>query len=211
MDLMDYSEAAVERPINDLNPTVSLMVSQTPPMRRASRWEMVTGPHGTLVMTDVSFETDIARFFWADDATPAFHQYDSTILDAPDDKPSGPADGALLTPKENGSVQHTLTRRILYFQAPDLALESANPCGGCPTARCGPVHNWQRMGCRGLWRRRVVTGRQTPVPQTAYLWMAPVAIRSVFPQKTQRVVRSTARSKAPTHRMIVATAPATPR
>ena len=137
MDLMDYSEAAIGMTyINDLNPD-GLLIDGIPDTANEAgipQWEMVTGPQGTLVMTgllDVSFETDIARFFWADDATPAFHQCDtSTILDAPDDKAIGTSgvwlDGALPdTDPKNGSVQHTLTRRILYFQAPDLALESA--------------------------------------------------------------------------------------
>ncbi len=137
MDLLDYSEAATGMTyFNDLNPD-GLTIDGVPDTANEvglPQWEVVTGPQGTLVMTgviDASFEATNARFFWADDTTPDFPQCNtSTTLDAPDDKAFGMSgvwlDGALPdTDPKNGSVEHTLTRRILYYQAPDLALESA--------------------------------------------------------------------------------------
>lgn len=137
MDLMDYSEAAAGMTYyNDLNPE-GLTIDGVPDTANEAgvpQWEMVTGAQGSLVMTgilDASFDTDIARFFWADDATPSFPQCDtSTALAAPDDKAFGMSgvwlDGALPdTDPKNGSSAHTLTRRILYYQAPNLALDAA--------------------------------------------------------------------------------------
>ena len=170
-------------------------------------------------LLDVSFETDIARFFWADDATPAFHQCDtSTILDAPDDKAIGTSgvwlDGALPdTDPKNGSVQHTLTRRILYFQAPDLALESAQTLvAGAQqpvVVQSRPIGSaWDAEACGdgvcGDGEADTCAADCLPVDGTC-------GDTVCLPPENSTSVRSTARSKAPNHRMIVATAPATPR
>ena len=137
MDLLDYSPSATGMTYyNDLNPD-GLVIDGVPDTANEDgipQWEFVTGDHGSLVMTgllNVSFDTSFAHFFWADDANPSFPQCNtSTILDAPDEQAFGIGgvwlDGALPdTDPKNGSMEHTLTRRILYYQAPNLPLESA--------------------------------------------------------------------------------------
>ena len=137
MDLLDYSSAATGMTYyNDLNPEGLAIdgVADVANEEGVPQWELVTGDQGSLVMTgtfNTSFDTSFAHFFWADEATPSFPQCDtSTILDAPDEQAFGMSgvwlDGALPdTDPKNGSVEHTLTRRILYYQEPNLALESA--------------------------------------------------------------------------------------
>ena len=137
MDLMDYSEAAIGMTyFNDLNPDGLTIdgIEDTANEEGVPQWELITGEQGSLVMTGTinsSFDATMARFFWADDTTPSFPQCDtSTILDAPDSHAFGMSgvwlDGALPdTDPKNGSVEHTLTRRMLYYREPGLALESA--------------------------------------------------------------------------------------
>ena len=137
MDILDYSPAASGMTYyNDLNPD-GLVIDGVPDSANEDgipQWEPVTGDQGSLVMTgvlNVSFDTSFAHFFWADDATPSFPQCStSTQLDVPDEQAWGMSgvwlDGALPdTDPKNGSVEHTLTRRILYYREPNLPLESA--------------------------------------------------------------------------------------
>ena len=137
MDLLDYSPAASGMMYyNDLN-LDGLLIDGVPDAANEDgipQWELVTGDQGSLVMTgllNVSFDTSFAHFFWTDDTNPSFPQCNtSTVLDAPDGQAFGMSgvwlDGALPdTDPKNGSVEHTLTRRILYFQEPNLSLDSA--------------------------------------------------------------------------------------
>ena len=136
MDILDYSPAASGMTYyNDLNPD-GLVIDGVPDSANEDgipQWELVTGDQGSLVMTgvlNVSFDTSFAHFFWADDATPPF----PSAARAPNSMcPMNKHGvwwglarrGLAHTDPKNGSVEHTLTRRILYYREPNLPLESA--------------------------------------------------------------------------------------
>ena len=137
MDLFDYSEAAVGMTyFNDLNPD-GLTIDGVPDAANdtaAQQWELVTGPQGSLVMTgliDVSFDVSFAHFFWADERDPSYHQCNtSDTLDAPDSQAFGTSgtwlDGPLPdTDPKNGSSDHSMNTRVIYFQPPGLDVASA--------------------------------------------------------------------------------------
>ena len=137
MDLFDYSAEAIGMTYtNDLNPGGLTIdgVSDVADESALQAWEIVTGPQGSLVMSfgfDVSFNTDFSHFYWADEQTPSFSQCATgTNVDAPDGSAlgtSGPwLDGALPdTDPKNGSTEHVMATRIIYFREPQIAQSDA--------------------------------------------------------------------------------------
>ena len=137
MSFFDYSpEASGMVYTNDLNPG-GLTIDGVPDNANEdglAEWEFVTGPQGSLVMlsgVDSTLNLNFAHAYWVDDSSPDFDQCDtSTILDAPDASAYG-SSGAWLeggladTDPKNGSSEHLMFMRTMYFREPGLALEDA--------------------------------------------------------------------------------------
>lgn len=137
MDLFDYSAEAVGMTYySDLHPE-GLAIDGAPEAVNDAdlqSWEFVTGEQGSLVMTnvvDASFDVSPAHFYWVDDEDPAFHQCDtSTVLDAPDASALGTSGVWIEMPlpdtdPKNGSSEHLMVERVIYFREPGLAVDEA--------------------------------------------------------------------------------------
>jgi hypothetical protein len=137
MDLFDYSDAAIGMTYtNDLNPG-GLTIDGVPEAADESgvqQWEVVTGPQGSLVMAssfDVSFNDDFSHFYWADEQNASFNQCATgSNVDAPDGSALGTSGGWLDGPlpdtdPKNGSTEHVMATRIIYFREPEIAQAEA--------------------------------------------------------------------------------------
>jgi hypothetical protein len=137
MDLFDFSTEAIGMTYyNSLNPDGLTIdgVSETADESSIQPWDLVTGEQGSLVMTntvDTTLNIDFAHFFWADEMSPSFNQCDnSNTLDAPDGSALGTSglwlDGALAdTDPKNGSSDHLMATRTMYFAEPNLTVDDA--------------------------------------------------------------------------------------